>query len=195
MINWLTANGGAFDSLKSAISILAIIVAGLWTWKLFVQNRENKAKADIQVTVEVIPLPLEKNLVKPVITIKNLGKVVLKTEYMQMSLSRIIPLSPEIEKMVKTDNSDIVYEGKNRVEWPVIANREWNNPFTIEPGESQDFSTDFLIEKDDKVLELYIFIDNPKHSLREVDAKHGWTKKMIISAENMKPTNQSRHRE
>ena len=80
------------QNLESVATILAILIGGVWTYILFIKNREKFPKADITHSIEKIN---RKNdvIVRLTIEIKNLGKVKLPVKSGEVRLQQIKPVS------------------------------------------------------------------------------------------------------
>ena len=152
---------------------LGIIVGGLWTYLLFVRKRLTYPHVNLELSVYDTILTGNRRLVHVIISIKNTGNVLLRSDYSELRMRQVIPLPTELQETVQTD-CDPVPEGKAEIEWPMIAGREWcwsKNDFEIEPGESDSLHADFIINRDVQVVEFYCFISNYKKKHKAL----GWS--------------------
>jgi len=119
----------------------------------------------------------EGRLVHAEIVIENKGDVMLKSKSAQLRLRQVAPVPDEICGCAQ-QNIDPVPDGKTEIEWPCIAQRDWNwkeGEFEVEPGESDYLHADFLIPHSISVVELYFFLANPAKSHKGL----GWTRTKI----------------
>lgn len=150
------------DLIEAIVTILAIIVGGVWGYWLFVKNRQRYPRAEISQSVIHKDLDNEKTLLHVDVIITNIGNVLLEIISLKTKISQILPLPDKIKKTI-TDGQDPVLEGKTEVDWPLKASREEQfekSGCEIEPGESQSIQFDFFIDSDVELIEIYSSVVN-----------------------------------
>ncbi|MCJ8321560.1 MAG: hypothetical protein MJK12_18135 [Colwellia sp.] len=153
------------DIIKSLVSIMAIIVGGVWTYYIFINDRLDKPHADVNIQLQCHNISEEKRLIYITSTIKNRGNSILKSRESILRLNQIIPLPADIKKKVDA-GADIVWKGKLEPEWTKLAERKitWEkNGFLIEPSESDQVQKEFVINRSVEALEVYFYLDNEEN--------------------------------
>ncbi len=161
-----------FSIIQAALTSVGIVVGGFWTYFLFVRQRLRFPKVDIMFIQDKIILEGTR-FIHAEIKLSNLGNVILKSDYSESRLRKIVPIPDEIRPDIK-NGLDPVPEGKTEIEWPLVVGREWKwneKDFEIEPGESDSLHADYIIESDIKVLEFYFYLRNTKKKAQNI----GWT--------------------
>jgi hypothetical protein len=109
-----------FEILEMAITSIAIIIGGLWTYRKFVKKRENFPFASITHRIIEIDVDNKKKLVHLSIEIKNIGEVVFSIVAYNVQINKVIPLDNEIrEKILKDEDSEYI-------SWPTLFYRRKN---------------------------------------------------------------------
>jgi len=162
-----------FSIAQSVITGAGIIMAGIWTYLVFVRQRLGLPKVDIDLSIDDIILPEGGRLIHAEIKLKNTGSVVVKSDYGELRLRQVVPIPDEFKGDIE-GGYDPVGEGNTEVEWPMIAGREWKwskNDLEIEPGECDSLHADYIIPVTTKTVQLYCYISNAKKKRRGL----GWT--------------------
>lgn len=176
------------EIFKNLVTALAVIVAGLWTYFLFVKDVYDNPNANIDVGVQCHDIDANKRLIYVNGLVENIGTSDLTYKKAEMRLRQVLPLQENIAKLVRED-SDIVYAGKDSVEWNVIAQRKWESSTIdevisiVEPSEKGELQTEFVISGNIDAIEIYFFIANPKLE------GYGWTKSKLFSFYKGKESN------
>jgi hypothetical protein len=166
-------------ALQSLATITAMSIGGVWTYFLFVKNRQRFPKANIDQTIDVVDLPSEKLLVHVSARVSNTGKVLVSINSAKTRIQRIVPVEPHIRELIDA-GSDPVPAGKHEVPWPMIGKREWtfhDGEAEIEPGEAEILDSEYIINNDTETIVVYTYIKN--HSKREKEI--GWSKTSICN--------------
>lgn len=183
-LTWLASKKDSFGSIQT----VALIVGGLIALFLYQRRRKNIPRLKIEQTITHIGLSAKKTLVRVTVSLENKGEVKInlnKGGYTR--LQQVKPLQ-DLENLNKIDaGEDPVKEGKTEISWPLITIPPGNLPdvspghrfhsdaklaFDIEPGESEEFHCDFIIDNEVTVVQAYTFITNPKKDM-------GWAKTTI----------------
>ena len=152
------------EIFESASKALAVIVGGIWTYQLFVKNRLSYPKLDISIVPKTVLLPNSRRLIHATVNIKNVGKVILRSDRAELRLRLIVPLPEQVASVIN-HGYDPVDEGKSQVAWPMISGREWfwkEKEFEIEPDESGTLHADYVIDETISAVEFYCFIGNSR---------------------------------
>lgn len=141
-------------------SVLAIAIGGAWALSIFIQNRERILRADLKQKASHYYFPGNKVLVRVELLLENRGKVLLPVREMEVRIQQILPLHGDVETAFNADRNPKVDED-TEFPWETIAFQ--NNKFPeghifIEPGESQEFVYDFLVEDDIDLISVYSYV-------------------------------------
>jgi hypothetical protein len=161
----LGKNKDAFEALKAPTTIGAILMAGFWTYLLFVRKRERYPRAKFEHKISSWKLPNGEVLLRVTVHIENAGGVLLRLKDGFTWLQQITPLTPEISDQLQA-GTGILNEGETETRWPTIGNLDHTSKVEIEPGESDDVNLEFLVPPDVERVLIYTHFDNL--------AKRGW---------------------
>ena len=159
------------DILQSLITILAILVSGVWGYWLFVQNRQRFPHAGLLHDVFCHDLPDNKRLVHVTVTIHNLGNILIRLKSGETRLQQVKPFPSRFLQAIK-EGKDPVGQSQTEIDyWPMLDCHEISLPrgtWEIEPGESQEIHHDFVIDRGVQVISLYTFINNKIKHRRQI---------------------------
>jgi hypothetical protein len=163
-----------FEILELALTSIAIIIGGIWTYNKFVKKREKFPRASINHRIIERDLDNKKKLVHLFVEIKNIGEVLLSIVCYDIRINKVIPLDNEVgEKILKDE--DPVSEDYHKIFWPNLFYRVKNfkeNACELEPSEKEEFNFDFIIEKKIHTIQVYSYFKNKHKSNREI----GWSR-------------------
>lgn len=166
--NWKTL----IEFFESVVTIIGIIVGGLWTYNKFIKKREKFPRASVSHRIFEIDLNEDKKLVHLFVLVENIGDVLLSIASYDVRIIKIIPLDTAIEEKISR-NEDPVTGDNHEILWPLIYNREkeyGEGNVELEPKEKEELNFDFIIDKDVKVIQIYSYFKNKMKSDREI----GW---------------------
>jgi len=161
------------EIIQAVITSLGIILAGIWTWLLFVRQRLAFPKLDVDLVITDAIVLDGARFIHAQLSLKNVGSVVLASNRAELRMRQIAPLPDELKSDIQ-EGYDPVGSDRTEVEWPMIAGREWKwnrGDFEIEPGENDSLEADFVISTAIQVVEFYSFIGNAKKKRQGI----GWT--------------------
>jgi hypothetical protein len=173
------------DNLNKIVTTLAVIVAGIWTYKLFVENREAYARANLQHNITVVKIEDGRRLLRLDIIIENTGNVVLPLQHAEVRVERVLPLSPRIEQTLDQRVNQIV-DGQDFFPWPVIRVRQsqWEEgQFELEPGEQDNARYEFIIPSTEQVINIYTHFDNAAKQDKQPGI--GWDHSTLIDLRSL----------
>jgi hypothetical protein len=155
------------DILQSLVTISAVVVAGLWTYFLFIQGRNWSPHANIEHKLSHIELSKELNLIRVEVDVSNTGMSQLRLAKTVIRIQQILPIPSCGEnghcarQEVKIALEKIERESDGFT-WPLIAKRETTSEDVgpIEPGEKQLLEYEFILPSDVKVVRVYTYFKN-----------------------------------
>lgn len=152
---------GFIQSIEAVVTILAIIIGGIWTYVLFVKNREKFPKADIKHIVEKINKSNEV-VIRLTIEVKNLGKTKLPITSGEVRLQQIKPSTAAVLKAVEMFKG-IEDNKKREIRWPILEERIFSfkkDKYELEPTEKDNFEFDFIVSDEIELIQFYTHIEN-----------------------------------
>ncbi len=184
------------ELIKSFTQIVAIIIAGVWTYQLYIKNRVDYPFPEINHKVEHYPLniPGYGRLIylSVFVTVTNKGKSKLNLRQFKIFVRQILPVPKEISEVIpelirdkdkseelrKGLTSELFVDSGQRIKWINLGYRNWKDlpreMRELEPGQTKDYQFDFLIDGNVKVIDIISYIDPDKqwglstlHSLKK----------------------------
>ena len=177
------------EILKAFIEAIAFIVAGFWTYDLYIRNRYDYPYPKIKHRIEHHRLENDVVYLSVFVTLINEGKTKLDLKDGRIYIRQVFPMPKRIkelfEKSVQDGKSteirngdipDLFIDHGQRIGWDTLGTRDWGpsrrtkptwlkltnqNPI-IEPGQTKEFQFDFFIEKDIAVIMAVSYINETK---------------------------------
>jgi len=168
------------------ITALAVLIAGIWTYKLFLSKRQKYPRAVTTHKIFQKSLGSRGCLLRVTVAIRNGGDVLLNLVSGEVRVHQILPIAPEFEDLLGKGEA-LVEEGRTHVDWPLLESRErqWETgKFEIEPGETDEEHFDFILENAVHTVEVYSYFKNEKKRDREI----GWN---LTTIHEIEPTTES----
>ena len=151
-----------FSIIQKFVTIVAIIIGGLWTYNMFIMHRESFPKADISYDIEEVKLSDEYILIQVYIRVKNTGNTVLR---LLEGNVRLLDISFPHRK-IETEINDLK-ENEARTDpdfsWRTIqyVMMKWDKGMIeIEPGSTDQLDFEFIIKPKYKVIKIYSWFTN-----------------------------------
>lgn len=143
------------------VGILATISTGLWTYYIVQIERVHVPKVKLEYVVNCSKYDDDSYIVSNKFLVKNTGNVLVELNYAQ---TRIKQISPKFKDLpVGVDEFNMLKSDDPRLLWPMIGMREWEDKgeaLYVEPGETMELDSDFIILKRAQVIRLYGFVSN-----------------------------------
>lgn len=162
---------------ENAATVVAMLVGGWWTYRLFIKNRTAFPRASITISSAVLTELMQGKVLRAELVVKNEGDVLLPLRSLECRLLQIEPLAGSVSKRLD-EGGPLVLDTDHTVHWPMIEKREWSYPdkrAEIEPGESQTFCVDFLICPEVRRVEVFCYLPNLSKK-----SKIGWTTTIFV---------------
>lgn len=167
------------DIAQSLATIIAIIVGGIWTYKLFVEERHHYPHANLEHGISHISLSKHINVLNVVMTVKNTGTSMLEIKKMLLRVQQILPVLPCVDKQpcaVEQVNKALreVERTEDRFSWPLISEKTsyLKAPMEIEPSEEDQMDFEFAIPSNVTSARIYSYIRNEAKDLNTGEI--GW---------------------
>ena len=172
------------EVLKSITEGIAIVIAGIWTYEVYIKNRYDYPYPKIQQHIKFYKLGNKFNYLSVFITVTNEGKTKLDLSNGVIYVRKVLPLSPAIKNLILESNLTDIREGENlqtektqvgdienklfidhgqRVGWRTLGKRSWREKFNkFEPGQTREIQFDFLFNDEVDVVEIISYFKPKK---------------------------------
>ena len=168
------------EILKSITEGAAIIIAGVWTYEVYIKNRYDYPYPAIKHSVQYYSLGNGYNYLSVFISVTNEGKTKLDLSGGIIRIRQVLPLSGKIKELIEKSNPDDISQGINipsidpadrlfidqsqRVGWTTLGERTWEKNLRskiheLEPGQTREVQFDFLFDNVVDVVELISFFE------------------------------------
>lgn len=148
---------------QSIVTISAVLVGGMWTYKTFVRFRQDRPKLVITHSVDHFRIPNHLILLSVEEKLSNVGPVALELRKGDIRIIPILPLPDGLEQKAK----DLSYLNDSAEDWKVWPVLRWYpHPWDrkqelIEPGENDTIENYFLIPDSVEVINILSLVANP----------------------------------
>ena len=149
-------------AIQSFIVSVGVIVGGIWTYRLFIRNRQKYPRSNLSHNILHKCLPDGQIFLRVETEIQNSGDVLISLLSGETRTQQILPISDDT---VKDINDFKLKNDKKEIEWPSISEKEikWDKgKCEIEPGEKDQICFDFIIDSNVTDLLVYSFFKNIK---------------------------------
>lgn len=153
---------------QAIVTTIALIVAGFWTYLIFVRTRQRYPRVEITHDVFDIAILEEKRLLRVTIIVRNHGKVLLELVYGRVWIQQVVPFPDAFLSAVQRDQDPVVTGSDSPGEeygWPIIAERNlvWTQEHReVEPGETERIDCDLIVPKSSQTVVIYTYLKNWK---------------------------------
>jgi hypothetical protein len=158
----------------SLSTFLALIVAGIWSYLLFIRTRQKYPSANISQEITYRRIARDKVWLRVTTTLQNTGNVLLSLVYGRTWIQQVRPLDEGIREKI-LHGQDPVQTKDTEIEWPLLSDKEisWEErELEIEPNESDQIHFDFILDSDVKTIVAYSYFRNAKKYRRQKEL--GW---------------------
>jgi hypothetical protein len=166
------------ESLQAIATVTAIIVGGLWTYRLFFQQREPFAHANFEEKITRVPVTNGVNLVQVVLKLENTGHTLINVTHAVVRIEQVLPIrgcNSEAPCVAREMNRALAASARvaDVFPWPLVANRDAITDQTLEPGEKADFDFEFVVPATVEVARIYGFIQDDRLTSKQ-NQPVGW---------------------
>ena len=120
-VAWNTVfKDGWLDRLQSLVTIVAIIVGGYWTYRLFVMKRELRAHLNINSAVVSKIISPGVVLIHLSMSVQNTGEGLVTLGDADIRVQQVSPLAHSLQKSLN-EGKQLVPKGQNIVPWPLVC--------------------------------------------------------------------------
>lgn len=160
MFCFLTLIADEIRVVADIVQIAAIIVAGLWTYKLFIKGRQHFSRALIKNEINHFMLDKNRRLIRLVIEINNVGNIAIYPTKGHSSIQQIFPIT---HKALKEIESKSFMNGIDppEIDWDVLEEADFDlaqDESILEPEETMRIPMDFIIPGDAEIIQIHSMI-------------------------------------
>ena len=177
------------DSISGCVSsvfeVFAIIAGGIWTYTLFIRRRQKQPRARIEHRITDRPIADGKILLHVVVTISNMGDVLLSLRSTETWIQKMLPLSVKLQNRIERGDNP-VDKGRTEIQWHLLEVREekWKRgECQVEPGESDESRYDFVVDEGIQTIRVYSYFQNVTQHKRKI----GWQLATIYDLKSFRP--------
>jgi hypothetical protein len=153
---------------QSIITILAIVIGGLWGLWIYYSTREAFHKIEVNHKVENFYLTDEKILLRISITVSNIGKGYIELGQAEIRVSQILPLADCDEdteeipcpKYRIEKNKNVIKKDSSVAFWPLLDSFKTDRRH-LEPTEKDTIYFDMIVPSSTTLYQIYSYFPNP----------------------------------
>ncbi len=156
--------------IQAYITSGAIIFGIIWSYVLFIKNRQKYPRANIVHQVTHKHIENDKLLLHVGVTISNVGNVLISLDSMETRIQQVFPFTDEVLEAINKGQNPLS-KGKTEVAWPLIDSQKLDLKSVegeVEPGESQDFHQYFTFDAEIETIEVYTDLINEAKRARKI---------------------------
>jgi hypothetical protein len=155
------------ETVQAIVTIAAILVGGLWTYRIFIEERHEYPHANVEQKLSHVVLSKRAKLLRVGIELSNTGSAKMMIGKATIWVQQILPMlsCPKDGVCVADETNDAIKNIKRKNDhfgWPLIAERNGNVEYSIEPGEKQLLEFEFIVPPEVKVARVYSYFRNEK---------------------------------
>ena len=148
--------------VESLCTILAILIGGWWSWRLYRQKRQRYPHVKISHEVFFLRLPDGRVALRLTVTVTNIGSVLIRLSEGRFWIQQLEPVTEGI--LAQIHSSTFKAAGGLEIEWPLASDSRQlrGDPREIEPYESDSIHVDFILSADTATINAYSYLSNEK---------------------------------
>ena len=163
------------SNAESIGKMIALVVAGIWTYQLFIRQRQKYPRACLKHQVLTQKLPDGRVVLLISVEVENTGNVMIKGTMIDVRVQRVFPLDEAaMQKLIEPHDRRDPKAAPN-IPWDVLGHRQVDlaaRQCEIEPGESDTLYFDFVIGGKTKRVRLYSHLQNFAKKKRRIGWSH-----------------------
>jgi hypothetical protein len=151
------------ELVQSYATVIALIIGGAWTYSLFIKQRTGEPKLEVSTSVSVVTSIPSKRIVVVDEKLKNSGTVPVVLRRGKVVLRQIVPPPPEALALLSDPAATVIKPDRDAAVWnaQVEDRSSWNaGEFQIEPAESDQIHTEFVIPCSIEVVAVIAFVSD-----------------------------------
>jgi hypothetical protein len=149
--------------VEAYAKVLALVVAGFWTYLLFVRQRQRYPRATIAQTGMIRDLGNATRLMTIGVSLSNVGQRLIDVDYITVVVQQLAPLGPKALEQALASHEPLNAAGRREIVWFRIGHRRTGfepRHFEIEPGETESVEFDFVVAASVTTIKVQTHIEN-----------------------------------
>jgi hypothetical protein len=185
------------EIIQGFISTIALVVAGLWTYILFVQKRQKYQRTSVEHRITHRPLGGGKVLLVVEVLVTNTGDVLVALESGETTVKQLVPIGPQFSQRIAEQARPTRHQATG---WNLIA-YEPDDPgrrgVEIEPGNSDQSVYNFIVDDDVRTVQVHSYIENIQKRRLRIDwrrfritrrSRMGWHRTTTYDIQAVEPS-------
>ncbi|HEM62152.1 MAG TPA: hypothetical protein ENO24_07660 [Chloroflexi bacterium] len=147
---------------RDVATAAALIFGAVWSYKLFIQHRQQYPRASLQHTIKHWRIGQGKTLLHVDVIVSNVGDVLISLEEGRTTVEQVLPLPAHMAGRLEA-GQDLLEEGEYEVPWEVIGEAKYHwqtGGCEIEPSETQGIENDFILDESVSTVQVYTYLRN-----------------------------------
>ena len=172
-------------STESMLKMAGIVVAAVWTYTLFIRQRQRFPRAVLEHRITHQRIGHGRVLVHVDVVIANLGNTLVRIQRVVMRVRQVRPVRAEQLVRLLRGCGALDRDARPRPEWTVIARRieQWlKGEIEVEPGETQHLYYDFVLGDRIEVIQIYTHARNVAKHGRHRNPPYGESVRQAVRA-------------
>jgi hypothetical protein len=161
------------EILRSLTEAIAIVIAGIWAYEVYIRNRYDHPYPKIQHCIEHHDLENGIVYLSVFVTVTNEGKTKLDLVMGEIHVRRVKPLTPELLPLIEWgtknkriregDVPELFNKNRRTVNWREFGYRKWEwekleqrgkNALVLEPGQVREIQFDFFLPQGLEIVQV-----------------------------------------
>lgn len=173
------------EVIQAALTSVAIVVGGIWTYQQFIRERPNKGHLVILQSAQDFVLSAGQIFVQVRIELENVGSSRVLIYDGVTRLQQILPLSEKISRAIEGSDADLTrrFTERQTLPWPIICSGHLSSmQRSLEPGEKLFLTQDFLVPNTVRLLRAYSYFTG---DAQDSDQSGRWADGIVFTLNSM----------
>ncbi|MBV9768138.1 MAG: hypothetical protein JOZ32_01085 [Bryobacterales bacterium] len=167
----------AMDIVQSTATVIALVVGGIWTYRLFIQQRQEQPRLKIEHKISQRRLLSGETLLSVDELLSNPGSTLVALHSSETRIIQMLPLPTGLTGTDLTDQHELPDIVDKPEKWPVLRDTRRRFPDgdrLLEPGEEDQLHAEFVLPARIQVVCVATHVENPRNT------KLGWQRITIF---------------
>jgi hypothetical protein len=171
------------EAAQALTTAVALVVAGLWSYLLFVRKRQKYQRTKVEHHVRHRAIGGGKILLVVEVRVANNGDVLVVLERGETTVKQLVPVSSRISERIAA--GELARPARHQATgWDLIA-YEKDEPgkqgIEIEPGNVDQAVYNFIVDDDARTVQIHSYFDNLQKRQLQID----WRRLRLVRRSRM----------